>query len=90
MDEHQAARETASTEQFAAHWVSPHGGVRVFLGVGRDRTQARRVARLAAELNGLGFVRRARIQVTRGREALGSARAGPGHPADASARRAPP
>lgn len=90
MDERSAARETAAPEQFAAHWVSPHGGVRVFLGVGKDRLQARRVARLAAELNGLGFVRKARIQVTSGREALGSPRPGPGRPADAGARRAPP
>jgi hypothetical protein len=32
-------------ERFAAHWVSPHGGLRLFLGIADTREDAEEVAR---------------------------------------------
>jgi hypothetical protein len=47
------AGRTRRAERFAAHWVSPHGGLRLFLGVGDTRESAEAIARRNLPEHGL-------------------------------------
>jgi hypothetical protein len=49
--------------RFAAHWTSPHGGVRVFLGTGDSAADARRRGQHELLRQGFGHAPAGRIDV---------------------------
>jgi hypothetical protein len=50
----EVAPDATAARAFAAHWTSPHGGVRVFLGVGSNPDEARRAAQHELVRRGFG------------------------------------
>jgi hypothetical protein len=56
--------ETAApAPRFAAHWVSPHGGVRVLLGTGATAAEARDLARRELVRSGFAGERDAEVEI---------------------------
>ena len=53
-----------SSPRFAAHWVSPYGGLRLFLGVGDTREAAQEAARRSLPALGLVTGGRDTIRLT--------------------------